>query len=130
VGRLATLNTQLSAFLRRHPLLRDALVWAIPALIIGAVLRGMLLSYLPYAYWGSDSRSYYGFTEQLLDTGKISLYDKRRYLYLIGMLPVTLLPGSICSLSGSASGAVTNSESYQFTDTSGSRTPFTSSRAT
>jgi hypothetical protein len=94
VGRLATLNTQLSTFLRRHPLVRDALVWAIPALIIGAVLRGMLLSYLPYAYWGSDSRSYYGFTEQLLDTGKISLYDKRRYLYLIGMLPVTLLPGS------------------------------------
>jgi hypothetical protein len=43
-----------------------------------------MLSYLPYAYWGSDSRSYYGFAEQLLDTGKLSLYDKRRYLYLVG----------------------------------------------
>jgi hypothetical protein len=84
----------LRAFLQRHPLVRDALVWAVPALILGGILRTLMLCYLPYAYWGSDSRSYYGFTEQLLDTGKLSLYDKRRYLYLIGMLPVTLLPGS------------------------------------
>src|SRR5678809_1086573 len=82
------------AFFQRHPLAREALVWAVPALIVGAIFRGMILSYLPYAYWGSDSRSYYGFTERFLDTGKISLYDQRRYLYLIGMLPVTLLPGS------------------------------------
>jgi hypothetical protein len=82
-------------FLRRHPLVCDALLWALPAIAVGAVLRWLLLSYLPYAYWGSDSRSYFGFTEQLLDTGKISLYDKRRYLYLIGLLPVTLLPGSV-----------------------------------
>lgn len=88
------MSARLRAFLKRHPLLRDALVWAVPAIIFGAVLRGLLLSYLPYAYWGSDSRSYYGFTEQFLDSWKISLYDKRRYLYLIGMLPVTLLPGS------------------------------------
>jgi hypothetical protein len=94
LGRLATLRTDFTTFLRRHPLVRDALIWAIPALIVGAVLRGLLLSYLPFAYWGSDSRSYFGFTEQLLDSGKISLYDKRRYLYLLGMLPVTLLPGS------------------------------------
>lgn len=84
----------LRRFFERHPLVRDAVVWAIPAVIFGLVLRLMLLSYLPYAYWGSDSRSYYGFTEQFLDTWKMSLYDKRRYLYLIGMLPVTLLPGS------------------------------------
>jgi hypothetical protein len=85
---------RLRAFLNRHPLVRDALLWAVPAILFGAVLRGLLLHYLPYAYWGSDSRSYYGFTEQFLDTGKISLYDKRRYLYLIGLLPVTLLPGA------------------------------------
>jgi hypothetical protein len=85
---------RLRAFLQKHPLVRDAIIWVVPAIILGAILRGLMLSYLPYAYWGSDSRSYYGFTEQLLDTGKISLYDKRRYLYLIGMLPVTLLPGS------------------------------------
>ncbi len=95
LGRFATLRTDFATFLRRHPLVRDALLWAIPAVLFGAVLRGLLLSYLPFAYWGSDSRSYFGFTEQLLDSGKISLYDKRRYLYLLGMLPVTLLPGSV-----------------------------------
>ncbi len=88
------MSARLRAFLNRHPLVRDALLWAVPAILLGAVLRGLLLHYLPYAYWGSDSRSYYGFTEQFLDTWKISLYDKRRYLYLIGMLPVSLLPGS------------------------------------
>lgn len=82
-------------FFRRHPLVRDALLWSIPALIFGAVLRLMMLGYLPYAYWGSDSRSYFGFTEQLLDGGQFSLYDKRRYFYPIFLLQVTLLPGAV-----------------------------------
>jgi hypothetical protein len=81
-------------FFQRHPLLRDACIWAIPALCFGALLRLLLLSYLPYAYWGSDSRSYYSFAELFLDSGKISLYDKRRYLYPIFLLPVSILPGS------------------------------------
>lgn len=85
---------RLSAFLRRHPLVRDALVWALPAIVFGAVLRWMLLSYSPYAYWGSDSRSYFSFAEQLLDKGKISLDDKRRFLYPIYLLPVAALPGA------------------------------------
>lgn len=88
------MSDRLRAFFARHPLVRDALLWALPAVAFGAVLRWLLLDYLPYAYWGSDSRSYFGFTEQLLDTGKISLYDKRRYLYPIFLLPVTILPGS------------------------------------
>ena len=94
VSALIQIRSRLQRFLARHPLVRDALLWAIPALIFGAILRGLMLHYLPYAYWGSDSRSYFGFTEQFLDTGKISLYDKRRYLYLIGLLPVTILPGA------------------------------------
>lgn len=85
---------RLRQWLQRHPLVRDALLWAVPALIFGAVLRGMLLSYSPYAYWGSDSNSYYSFAEQLLSSGKISLYDKRRYVYPLLLLPVSLLPGS------------------------------------
>jgi len=39
---------------RRHPLLLDAILWAIPAILFGAGLRLMLLHYSPYAYWGSD----------------------------------------------------------------------------
>jgi hypothetical protein len=82
------------AWLRRHPLVRDALLWVIPAVILGAILRGLLLSYSPYAYWGADSGSYFGFSFNLLTRGEISLYDKRRYLYPIFLLPISLLPGS------------------------------------
>jgi hypothetical protein len=80
-------------WLRRHPLVRSALLWALPAIILGGVLRVMLLSYSPFAYWGSDSNSYFSFSELLLNHGKTSLYDKRRYVYPILLLPITLLPG-------------------------------------
>ncbi len=84
----------LRRFFSRHPLLRDAILWAIPALIFGAILRLLLLSYSPYAFWGSDSRSYFGFTNGVLNDFYFSLNEKRRYLYPIFLLPVSLLPGS------------------------------------
>jgi hypothetical protein len=77
-----------------HPLLRDALLWAIPALLFGAILRGLMMGYLPYAYWGSDSRSYFSFAHKLLTEGYISLDEKRRFLYPLLMAPVAALPGS------------------------------------
>ncbi len=85
---------RLRHFFARHPLVRDAVVWALPAVALGAVLRLLLLSYIPYAYWGSDSRSYYSFVHQLFDFGNVSLDEKRRYLYPIFLLPVSLLPGA------------------------------------
>lgn len=85
---------KLREWLRQHPSVRDALVWAVPAIALGAVLRAVLLSYLPYAYWGSDSNSYFGFAERLLTEGKISLYDKRRFTYPLAMLPIAILPGA------------------------------------
>jgi hypothetical protein len=84
---------RLRALLKRHPLVRDAVLWALPAILVAMLLRGLLLSYLPYAYWGSDSRSYFSFAEGILDEGRVSLYDKRRYFYPIFLLPVSLLPG-------------------------------------
>ena len=84
---------KLRNFFRRHPLVRDAFFWAIPAFVFGAVLRALFMSYLPYAFWGADSRSYYYFAHKLLSHGAISLGDKRRYLYPILMVPVSLLPG-------------------------------------
>ena len=81
-------------FLRRHPLLRDALLWVIPALLIGAILRMMILSYSPYAYWGSDSRSYFSFASGVLNKFYFSLVEKRRFLYPIFLVPVSLLPGA------------------------------------
>lgn len=88
------MSEPLRLFLRRHPLVRDAILWAVPALVVGAALRLLLLSYMPYAYWGSDSRSYYSFVHLLLDEGKISLDEKRRYLYPIFLLPISILPGA------------------------------------
>lgn len=73
--------------------MRDALLWAIPALAAGLFLRGLLLSYSPYAYWGSDSRSFMGFTHGVLTDFYFSINEKRRYLYPIMLLPVSLLPG-------------------------------------
>ena len=74
--------------------MRQAALWALPALVFGAGLRLLFLIYLPYGYWGSDSYSYYAFTERLLTTGDISLAEKRRYLYPLLMLPMSLLPGA------------------------------------
>ncbi len=73
--------------------MRDAVLWALPAVLAGGILRALLLSYLPYAHWGSDSRSYYNFAHQLLTEGYISLGAKRRFLYPFLMVPVSLLPG-------------------------------------
>lgn len=81
-------------FFQRHPVIRDAILWAGPALLIGAVLRLLLLSYMPYAYWGSDSRSYFSFVHQLLDQGTINLEEKRRYLYPLFLTPISVLPGA------------------------------------
>jgi hypothetical protein len=80
--------------LRRHPLVRDALLWSIPAIIAGFILRALFLSYSPYAYWGSDSESYSSFAYQMLTTGDFSMNAKRRYLYPILMVPMSALPGS------------------------------------
>ena len=88
------MSARLRIFFQKHPLLRQTLVWSLPALIIGAVLRWMLMSYLPYAYWGSDSKSYFSFAHMLLGEGYVSLDEKRRYLYPIFMVPVTALPGA------------------------------------
>lgn len=82
------------AFPSEHPVLWQTLLWSLPALAFGFVLRAMLLSYSPLAYWGSDSRSYFEFTTRLLIDGDTSLNEKRRFLYPLFLLPVTLLPGS------------------------------------
>ncbi len=86
--------TCVSRFFRRHPVLRDVLMWSLPALVIGALLRGLLLSYLPLGYWGSDSRSYYGLAHRLFAEGVFENDEKRRYFYPLLMVPVSALPGA------------------------------------
>jgi len=78
---------------RQHPLVVDALCWAVPALLFGGLLRILLISYLPYGFWGADSRSFYVFAHKFVSHGALSLGDKRRYLYPLLMLPISYLPG-------------------------------------
>ena len=88
------MSPRVRSFFARHPVIRDAIIWAIPAMLAGSVIRLLLLNYLPYAYWGSDSNSYYSFAQKLLSEAYISLGAKRRFLYPILMVPVSLLPGA------------------------------------
>jgi hypothetical protein len=73
--------------------LRDVLIWSVPALIFGLLLRAAFLSYSPCAYWGSDSRSFLGFTDGVLTKFYFSIPEKRRYLYPLWVFPFSLLPG-------------------------------------
>ena len=84
----------LNSYLTRHPLVCDALLWAIPAALFGGFLRALLLDYMPYAYWGSDSKSFFDFAHKFLAHGGITMDAKRRYVYPIWMLFVGALPGS------------------------------------
>ncbi|HVE16320.1 MAG TPA: hypothetical protein VNB29_06260, partial [Chthoniobacterales bacterium] len=52
------------------------------------------MTYHPLAYWGSDSESYYSFTYRLFSEGVLSIPQKRRYLYPLLLLPISMLPGS------------------------------------
>jgi len=84
---------RLHDWLARHPLVRDAILFCIPALLFGAALRLILLYYSPLAFWNADSRSFMGFTNGVLTEWYFSINEKRRYLYPIFMLPISLLPG-------------------------------------
>lgn len=86
--------SRLRPFLERRPALRDAILWAIPAIAFGFVLRAILTAYQPLAYWGSDSESYFSFAYRLLNEGAVSIPAKRRIFYPILLLPVAMLPGS------------------------------------
>ncbi len=68
-------------------------MWSLPALLIGAVLRLILIYTSPYAFWGADSRSFMGFTNGGLTDLYFSINEKRRYLYPLFLFPISLLPG-------------------------------------
>jgi hypothetical protein len=78
---------------RSAPSLRDAVWWALPAIAVGALIRCLYLSYAPLAHWGADSMSFFEFAWKALDKQEFVLNEKRRYLYPIALLPMSLLPG-------------------------------------
>ncbi len=91
------MSGRFSSIRARHPAAVDAVVWAVPAILFGLGLRLLLSSVQPYAYWGSDSESYFTFTYRLLTEGVGSIPEKRRYVYPLLLLPAGLLPGAALS---------------------------------
>ncbi len=73
--------------------LRDALIWCVPSLAAGLLVRALLLAYRPYAYWSDDSISYGAFARSVLEEGEWSMDPKRRWLYPVWVLATRLLPG-------------------------------------
>ena len=69
------------------------LVLALPALLVGFVLRAALMIAVPEGYFGSDSNSYYEFAHQLFDHGVVELNEKRRWLYPIFLAWADAFPG-------------------------------------
>jgi hypothetical protein len=53
-----------------------------------------MLSYIPYAFWGSDSGSFFDFAHDLLTQGEVTMDAKRRFIYPLWMLFIAMLPGS------------------------------------
>ena len=77
--------------------LQQVLLWCIPALILGALLRLWLLSQMPYAFFHDDTRHLLGTGLKWLEEGKIEISGRRTFLvpflYAIPIkLGIPLLP--------------------------------------
>ena len=80
-------------FLHRRPALRDALLWALPALLLAASIRLVVFLILPYALYGTDSFSYFSFPSSVYFDGDFDFPEKRRWIYPVFILPTFYLPG-------------------------------------
>ena len=66
-------------FFSKEPITpRQLLALVLPALLIGLALRASLMWVLTEGYFGSDSNSYYDFSQKFFDHGRIHLSEKRR----------------------------------------------------
>lgn len=79
---------------RVRSVVRDALIWCLPALVAGLLVRALLIAYRPYAYWSDDSISYGAFARSVFEEGEWSMDPKRRWLYPVWILVTRLLPGA------------------------------------
>jgi hypothetical protein len=85
---------RLSDLLSHRPCLRDAILWSVPALLIGALLHLLIIYHTPLAYWSKDSWSFIAFAHKLLSFDDFDLDAKRRWVYPIFLVLPHALPGA------------------------------------
>jgi len=81
-------------FFANRPCLRDAILWSIPAIMIGALLHLYIIYHTPLAYWSKDSWSFLKFADELLSLSGVGLDAKRRWVYPIFLVLPHALPGA------------------------------------
>lgn len=64
----------------RSEAFRELLLWCLPALVIGGVLRGLLIAHFPYGYMQADTGDYLITTERLLRRHALVLHGKKSFL--------------------------------------------------
>src|SRR4029453_1777038 len=69
----------LLAFIR-HPRLREVLIWCLPALIAGVVIRITLIQALPFAYFHDDTPDFVSTADKLINEHKWELHEKKTFL--------------------------------------------------
>jgi hypothetical protein len=70
--------------------LRELILWCLPALLCGAVLRGLLLAHFPYALVHPDSQDFLVTTDRFLNRHHhLVLHDKKSFLGpILFLLPI------------------------------------------
>jgi hypothetical protein len=77
------------------PAWRQVLLLCLPALLVGVWLRASFILIAPEAYFGTDSSSYFWTSERLYTEGKLTMPERRRWLYPLFMVAMRPLPGTI-----------------------------------
>lgn len=75
----------------RQPIVRECLLWSLPALLLGLVLRATLLTELPYAIYHNDTHDFLTTTYRLLFRHHLQIHPKKTFLVpLFFTLPALL----------------------------------------
>jgi len=84
------------------PTLRQCILYALPALLIGLALRVSYVAAIPEAFVNADTNSYLHSGYHLWHHGKTTSNDKRRWWYPVWVAVTPPLPGTIAQTAAAA----------------------------
>lgn len=94
--RFALRVEQVLASVRRNwpepPSWRECVKLAIPALVIGTLVRLIFFATVPETYWGEDTQSFWDAARELKYDDELQFEKKRRYVYPVFLMAVDKLP--------------------------------------